>query len=477
MAYIGKKVEETELDNRTVDTMTGDGSDTTMSLSATPISVNNVLVFLNGVMQRPTTDFTLSGSTITFAAAPFTGAVVVAITGEGGHIGRPSSPLPTEKFMNSAVTNAKISGVAASKLTGSLPALDGAALTGGPNSYTESTSDPAINTNPSTGVGTFWVNKSSGEVFCCTDATAGENVWYNVGGGDGDVQPFRLQGTQFGFCTHGNHPSVNMIQKYSYTTDENATDVANLSNTLMGSQGGRSATHGYAAGGEPSIDVINKYAFAGGTDAVDIGNLTAGRALWGGQGSSSGDAVYWHGGQGASTYMTNIDKRVTASDGNATIVGNLSEAKHGVAGGSSSTHGYACGGNNSGHSDMVERYAFASDGNAVDTTQNLLVGIRVPTSSNSTTHVYIAAGHNASAYINTIQKFAIDSSSNSTDVGDLDSATGNAAGTSSTTHGYMHGGYPSYRNVIQKYSFSVDGNSTDVGDLVNGVSNMSSSQH
>jgi hypothetical protein len=126
---------------------------------------------------------------------------------------------------------------------------------------------------------------------------------------------------------------------------------------------------------------------------------------------------------------------------------------------------------------MVERYAFASDGNAVDTTQNLLVGIRVPTSSNSTTHVYVAAGHNASAYINTIQKFAIDSSSNSTDVGDLDSATGNAAGTSSTTHGYMHGGYPSYRNVIQKYSFSVDGNSTDVGDLVNGVSNMSSSQH
>ncbi len=117
MAYIGKKVEETELDNRTVDTMTGDGSDTTMSLSATPISVNNVLVFLNGVMQRPTTDFTLSGSTITFDAAPFTGAVVVAITGEGGHIGRPSSPLPTEKFMNSAVTNAKISGVAASKLT------------------------------------------------------------------------------------------------------------------------------------------------------------------------------------------------------------------------------------------------------------------------------------------------------------------------------------------------------------------------
>ena len=59
----------------------------------------------------------------------------------------------------------------------------------------------------------------------------------------------------------------------------------------------------------------------------------------------------------------------------------------------------------------------------------------------------------------------------------LDSATGNAAGTSSTTHGYMHGGYPSYRNVIQKYSFSVDGNSTDVGDLVNGVSSSSGSQH
>ena len=478
MAYIGKGLNDIATANVSVDTMTGDGSDTTLALSMGTKgigSVNDVSVFISGIQQRPNIDYTLSAGVITFTTAPVNGQAVCAIShSDSWQDNVADSSVVTESFADLAITDAKIIGLNSSKLTGAMPAISGASLTG-ITETTNSASDPAIDTNGT--LGDIWVNTASGEMFILTDATTDSNVWTNIGGGDGDVVPFRLQGTQFGFCTHGNHPSVNMIQKYSYTTDENATDVANLSNTLMGSQGGRSATHGYAAGGEPSIDVINKYAFAGGTDAVDIGNLTAGRALWGGQGSSSGDAVYWHGGQGASTYMSNIDKRVTASDGNATIVGNLSEAKHSVAGGSSSTHGYACGGNNSGHSDMVERYAFASDGNAVDTTQNLLVGIRVPTSSNSTTHVYVAAGHNGSGYINTIQKFAIDSSSHSTDVGDLDSATGNAAGTSSTTHGYMHGGYPSYRNVIQKYSFSVDGNSTDVGDLVNGVSSSSGSQH
>ena len=55
-----------------------------------------------------------------------------------------------------------------------IPALNGSNLTGlGP---TKSTSDPTISTNPSGGVGTKWVNKSSGEIYICTDATAGANV-------------------------------------------------------------------------------------------------------------------------------------------------------------------------------------------------------------------------------------------------------------------------------------------------------------
>ena len=48
---------------------TGDGS--TVAFTVTNgMTVNNVLVFLNGVFQRPTTDYSVSGTTLTFGTAP-----------------------------------------------------------------------------------------------------------------------------------------------------------------------------------------------------------------------------------------------------------------------------------------------------------------------------------------------------------------------------------------------------------------------
>ena len=58
------------------------------------------------------------------------------------------------------------------------------------NTITKSTSEPAPNTNPSGGVGTTWLRTTTGEMYCCTDATAGANVWTNVGAGSGDVSPY-----------------------------------------------------------------------------------------------------------------------------------------------------------------------------------------------------------------------------------------------------------------------------------------------
>ena len=39
-------------------------------------SVNDVLVFADGLMKLPTTDYTISGTTLTFAVAPGNGVVV-----------------------------------------------------------------------------------------------------------------------------------------------------------------------------------------------------------------------------------------------------------------------------------------------------------------------------------------------------------------------------------------------------------------
>ena len=61
-----------------------------------------------------------------------------------------------------------------------IPACSAAAVTNLP-SITKSSSDPTASTNPSGGVGTVYQNTTSGDMFVCTDATAGANVWKNVG--------------------------------------------------------------------------------------------------------------------------------------------------------------------------------------------------------------------------------------------------------------------------------------------------------
>lgn len=72
-------------------------------------------------------------------------------------------------------------------LEGALPALDASSLTG---IITKSASNPTVSTNPSGGVGTIFLNTTSGEMFCCTNATAGANVWTNIGDGTRAIEPF-----------------------------------------------------------------------------------------------------------------------------------------------------------------------------------------------------------------------------------------------------------------------------------------------
>jgi len=48
---------------------TGDGSTVAYTVTS-GATVDNVLVFLNGVFQRPTTDYSVSGTTLTFGTAP-----------------------------------------------------------------------------------------------------------------------------------------------------------------------------------------------------------------------------------------------------------------------------------------------------------------------------------------------------------------------------------------------------------------------
>jgi len=54
---------------------TGDGSDTTFTVTS-GTAVDNVLVTENGILQRPTNDYTISGTTLTFTTAPADGVAI-----------------------------------------------------------------------------------------------------------------------------------------------------------------------------------------------------------------------------------------------------------------------------------------------------------------------------------------------------------------------------------------------------------------
>jgi len=62
-----------------IDTMTGDGSDTTLTLTNAPTNENATFVTIDGVVQHKDT-YSVSGTTLTFTTAPPNGSAVEAIT-------------------------------------------------------------------------------------------------------------------------------------------------------------------------------------------------------------------------------------------------------------------------------------------------------------------------------------------------------------------------------------------------------------
>ena len=53
-----------------VDEFTGDNSEVNFTMSQAETSVNAILVSIGGVYQQPTTNYTVSGTTITFTSPP-----------------------------------------------------------------------------------------------------------------------------------------------------------------------------------------------------------------------------------------------------------------------------------------------------------------------------------------------------------------------------------------------------------------------
>ena len=287
----------------------------------------------------------------------------------------------------------------------------------------------------------------------------------------------------YGYVSGGYHPNSpapanfvdNDIQKFSFSTDGDSTDVGDLTVGRKFVSGQSSTVSGYTSGGfdTGSSTTIDKFPFASDGNATDVGDLSIsyGRSKTSGQ--SSADNGYVSGGV-SNNHDIRIDKYPFSSDSNASNIGDLTTQRDSPAGQSSADNGYCSGGIDqiaapAVEVNIIDKFPFASDGNATDV-GDLTVARKEVAGQSSITNGYSSGGHSASGGgLNTIDKFPFASDSNATDVGDLLSYFNNMSGQSSSVSGYLSGGSsstPANWNVIQKFDFTTDGNSTDVGDLL-----------
>jgi len=114
MAYIGKEPQVGNYQICDAISVVNGQAAYTMQVSSTnvnPESANHMIVSLNGIIQKPGSSFTISGSTITFASNLATGDVIdyIMLLGNVLDLGTPSDNTVTAaKIGSNAVTGAKL---------------------------------------------------------------------------------------------------------------------------------------------------------------------------------------------------------------------------------------------------------------------------------------------------------------------------------------------------------------------------------
>jgi hypothetical protein len=291
-------------------------------------------------------------------------------------------------------------------------------------------------------------------MYVCTDATAGENVWTNVGEGTGDITPYAYPGESKGFAFGGAQGRGTTIDYFSFTSDGNASDWGDLVTNRQRTAGQNSPTHGYS-----TKAAIDKWAFASAGNASQIGTCQYTSDSAGGQSSTT---------NGYYTSQHRREKFSFSSDGNSSDVADASTSTVGHAGCSSATDGFSIRG---GFTNGIDKFSFSTDVTASDH-GDLDYSPYTPAGGSSLTYGYSMAGDGnavGSWKMTNVCKFAFSSNTTGTDVGDLGVGRGSdPAGASSTNHVYCMGGdngNGSHRNEIEKVSTTTGGNSTDVGDL------------
>lgn len=236
--------------------------------------------------------------------------------------------------------------------------------------------------------------------------------------------------------THG-YSSVrtysNTIERFPFATDTNAVVSQNSLISNLGYAGSNSSdVSGYIHGGfqsPPDIrrNDIQKFSFSSNTNGTDVGDLSVAALSPSGTPSTSHGYVTGLNVSGPPSYTNKIEKFPFATDTNTTDVGDLAQATHrgsGGTGSSSTTHGYHIGNIESPTNTInIQKWPFAADTNA-SVVGDLAVARNQDAGTSSTQSGYSAGGATPSppATVNNIEKFSFTTDSNATDVGDLTQA-------------------------------------------------------
>ena len=171
---------------------------------------------------------------------------------------------------------------------------------------TVATSAPATNTNPSSGVGTLWLDKSAGDLYVCTSATSNSNIWLNIGDGTGQVGGNPTGGT---ITYAGGYTYHTFTSSGTFGAPAAKSGIDILIVAGGGGGGGRYNSGGGGAGG--MLEYTNQTISGDHTITVGAGGAGGAHDSRGTQGSNSslaGPSGSWTtavGGGGGGGYSTN----------------------------------------------------------------------------------------------------------------------------------------------------------------------------
>ena len=282
---------------------------------------------------------------------------------------------------------------------------------------------------------------------------------------------------------------TNDIQYFNIASTGNASQFGDLSAQRTKITSCQAVGRGVFFGGNQAnpngyVDTIEYITVAVTGNTTDFGNLS--KDTNNGSAVASPSRGVYGGGYDNDPNYTNVIEYITIlSTGNASDFGDLTDSRSGLGGVSDGGRGCFMGGwpapNVSGATNTIDYVTIASTGNASNF-GDLLTGNHMGGSCSPGVYGYFLGG-DSTPYTpnnsNVIQRITIQTTGNSTDVGDLEFLRNASAGAANASRGICAGGqsvWPynndGYLNKID-YFVSTGGDSSDFGDLATRVQSCS----